>query len=78
MAYDVIKNKEVVKGIFSSCYTDSTDSSHKKFFPHTTSIEEGLDFIISHFEKPSGSEQYLPIHYESSILFMARKTQLPG
>jgi hypothetical protein len=49
---DIIKNNERVRGIFSLCGTNSTDTSRKEFFPPTTqniSIEEGLDFIISHF-----------------------------
>jgi hypothetical protein len=55
MASDIIK-KEVVRGIFSSCYDNNTDAKHEEIFPPTTqnilSIEEGLDFIISHFEEP--------------------------
>ena len=35
--------------------TDGTDRKHEEIFPLTTqniSIEEGLDFILSHFEEP--------------------------
>jgi hypothetical protein len=52
---DIIKNNELVRGIFSSCYTDnnnSRDAKHEEFFPpciqNILSIEEGLDFIIGH------------------------------
>jgi hypothetical protein len=52
---DIIKNNELLRGKFSLCYTNSTAKSRKEFFPPTTqyiSIEEGLDFIMSHFEEP--------------------------
>jgi hypothetical protein len=52
MAPDIIKNNELVRGKFSLCETKGTDPPRKEFFPPTTSIEEGLDFIISHFEEP--------------------------
>jgi hypothetical protein len=51
MAYDIIKNNELVMGIFSLC----VDPSRKEFFPPTTqniSINEGLEFVIGHFEEP--------------------------
>jgi hypothetical protein len=51
---DIIKNNEIVKGIFSSCYTE-IDTKHEEIFPpiiQNISIEQGLDFIISHFEEP--------------------------
>ncbi|MFL6360449.1 MAG: hypothetical protein ACJ72V_14050, partial [Nitrososphaeraceae archaeon] len=55
MAYDIIKNNELVRDKFSLCGTNSTHPSRKEFFPPTTqsiSIEQGLDFILSHFEEP--------------------------
>jgi hypothetical protein len=47
---DIIK-KEVIRGIFSSSYTGSNNTKHEEFSP-TTFIEQGLDFIMSHFEEP--------------------------
>jgi Primase X len=56
MGLDIIKNNEVVGGNFSSSITDGTDRKHEEIFPVTTqniSIEQGLDFILSHFEEPT-------------------------
>jgi hypothetical protein len=53
MDVDIIKNNEVVEGIFSSSYYAASNyTKHEEIFPLTTSIEEGLDFITSHFEEP--------------------------
>jgi hypothetical protein len=56
MAYDnIIKSNEVVRGKFSLCDTNGTDALRKEFFPLITQnipIEQGLDFILSHFEEP--------------------------
>jgi hypothetical protein len=55
MGLDIIKNNEVVGGIFSSSITDGIDRKHEEIFPPTTqniSIEQRLDFILSHFEEP--------------------------
>jgi hypothetical protein len=57
---DTIKNNnEVIRGNnFSLCGTNnnSIDQSHKEIFPPCTqsiiSIEQGLDFILSHFQEP--------------------------
>src|SRR5919199_3347963 len=59
---DTIKNNnEVVRGNnFSLCGTNnnnnSIDPTHKEIFPPCTqsilSIEQGLDFILSHFQEP--------------------------
>ena len=59
-APDTIKNNEVVRGNFSLCgnnnNNNSIDSSHKEISPPCTqsivSIEQGLDFILSHFQEP--------------------------
>jgi hypothetical protein len=74
---DIIKNNELVKGEFSLCEYSGIDLSHKEFSP-TTPIEQGLDFITSHFESLSGPEQSLLKDLGSSILFIARKKHLPG
>jgi hypothetical protein len=56
MDLDIIKNNELLGGIFSSSYyTNMTDTKHEEIFPLTTqniSIEQGLDFITSHFKEP--------------------------
>jgi hypothetical protein len=55
MGLDIIKNNEVVGGNFSSSITYSADTKHEENSPLTTqniSIEEGLDFILGHFEEP--------------------------
>jgi Primase X len=56
MCPDIIKNNEIVRGIFSSSYYTDTDyTKHEEIFPLTTqniSIGEGLDFILSHFGEP--------------------------
>jgi hypothetical protein len=55
MGLDIITNNEVVGGNFSSSITYSADTKHEEIFPLTTqniSIEQGLDFITSHFEEP--------------------------
>ena len=55
MASDIIKNNEVVRGIFSSSIIHTIYREFEEIFPLTTqniSIEQGLDFIISHFEEP--------------------------
>jgi hypothetical protein len=54
---DTIKNNELARGNFSLCGTNnnSIDLSHKEFSPPCTqsiSIEQGLDFILSHFQEP--------------------------
>src|SRR5919198_3126258 len=58
-ASDTIKNNELVRGNFSLCGTNnnnSIDPTHKEIFPPCTqsilSIEQGLDFILSHFQEP--------------------------
>jgi hypothetical protein len=43
----MIKNNEVVGGIFSSSYTD-----YNSLTTRNISIEQRLDFIIGHFEEP--------------------------
>jgi hypothetical protein len=55
MGLDIIKNNEVVRGNFSSSITYSSYTQHEEIFPLTTqniSIEQGLGFILSHFEEP--------------------------
>jgi hypothetical protein len=49
---DIIKNNELARGKFSLCEINRTDPLRKEFFPPTTSIEQGLDFITNHFEGP--------------------------
>jgi Primase X len=52
---NIIKNIDVVGGIFSSSYLDSTDTNHEEISPLSTqniSIEERLDFILSHLHEP--------------------------
>ena len=52
---DIIKNNEVVEGIFSSCYSGSTGIKHEEIFPLTAqniSIEKGLDFMLIHLQEP--------------------------
>jgi hypothetical protein len=56
MWLDMLKNIDVVRGIFSSSYYKDTNyRQHEEISPLTTqniSIEEGLDFILGHFEEP--------------------------
>src|SRR5919197_874218 len=55
MTLDILKNIDIVRGNFSSSITYSTDRKHEEISPPTTqniSIEEGLEFIVSHFEEP--------------------------